>query len=285
MAHPIPSSIVLRFSSPDRPGILAAVTTALADTGWDVRDASVYGDPDSATFFTRMEIAHAAAGLPDLSAIMDDAAATHRLEWSARDLRRPMRVLVAVSKFDHCLIDLLHKQAMKALPIEIVGVVSNHDAARGIVEWYKVPFHHLPMAEGKAAQEARFAAIMDESAAELVVLARYMQILSADMCARLSGRCINIHHSFLPSFKGAKPYHQAHARGIKLIGATAHYVTTDLDEGPIIEQDVRRVSHATTADEMVSIGREVEASVLSRAVRWHAEHRVLMNGARTVVLC
>jgi formyltetrahydrofolate deformylase len=195
-----------------------------------------------------------------------------------------MRVLVAVSKFGHCLVDLVHKAEIGQLPVEIVGVVSNHEVMRKFVEWHGLAFHHLPMAEGKDAQEAAFLALFDATNADLLVLARYMQILSDDLSQQLSGRCINIHHSFLPSFKGAKPYHQAHARGVKIIGATAHYVTPDLDEGPIIEQDVRRVSHAVSADEMVATGREVEASVLSRAVRWHAEHRVFLNGNKTVVL-
>jgi formyltetrahydrofolate deformylase len=195
-----------------------------------------------------------------------------------------MRVLIAVSKFGHCLIDLIHKQEIGQLPIEIVGVVSNHEDMRKTAEWHGLSYHHVPMSDGKAAQEARFLSIIEETGSELTVLARYMQILSDDFCVKLGGRCINIHHSFLPSFKGAKPYHQAHGRGVKIIGATAHFVTADLDEGPIIEQDVRRVNHAVTADEMVAIGRETEASVLSRAVRWHAEHRIFLNGNKTVVL-
>ena len=193
-------------------------------------------------------------------------------------------MLIAVSKFGHCLVDLIHKQEIGQLPIEIVGVVSNHETMRKSVEWHGLPYHHLPVTDGKDAQEARFLSIIEDSGAELIVLARYMQILSGAVSARLEGRCINIHHSFLPSFKGAKPYHQAHARGVKIIGATAHYVTPHLDEGPIIERDVRRVSHSVPAGEMVAIGREIEASVLSRAVRWHAEHRIFENGNKTVVL-
>jgi formyltetrahydrofolate deformylase len=194
-----------------------------------------------------------------------------------------MRVLIAVSKFGHCLVDLIHKQETGQIPIEIVGIVSNHEDMRKTAEWHGLPYYHLPMTEGKQAQEQRFLDIVDSTGAELTVLARYMQILSDELCTRLGGRCINIHHSFLPSFKGAKPYHQAHGRGVKIIGATAHFVTADLDEGPIIEQDVRRVRHSTSADEMVAIGRETEASVLSRAVRWHAEHRIFLNGNKTVV--
>jgi formyltetrahydrofolate deformylase len=276
---------VLRFRCPDRPGILAQVTPALADAGWDIREASIYGDPESVQFFVRMELASRTASFSDLATQMKAIDALPGWEWETYDLSRPMPVLLAVSKFHHCLVDLIHRTEIGALPIRIVGVVSNHETARTLVEWHGLPFHHLPVDRtDKGAQEARFLDVIRETGAELTVLARYMQILSDDFADALAGRCINIHHSFLPSFKGAKPYHQAKHRGVKLIGATAHYVTADLDEGPIIEQDVRRVSHATSAEEMVAIGREVEASVLSRAVRWHAEHRVLRNGNQTVVL-
>ncbi len=276
---------VLRFRCPDQPGILATVTSLLAANGWDIREAAIYGDPDSGIFFVRTELASDRAAVADLPRHLAPAIAALGLDWEVHDIAQPMPVLIAVSKFNHCLIDLIHKVEIGALPIRIVGVVSNHDQERGYVEWHGIPYHHLPVDRAdKAAQERRFLDIIDQSGAALTVLARYMQILSDDFAGRLDGRCINIHHSFLPSFKGAKPYHQAKARGVKLIGATAHYVTADLDEGPIIEQDVRRVSHATTAEEMVAIGREVEASVLSRAVRWHAEHRVIGNGNQTVVL-
>jgi len=219
-----------------------------------------------------------------LGARVSPIANQFQLDWELRDLARRQKVLIAVSKFGHCLTDLIHKQEIGQLPIEIVGVVSNHEAMRRLVEWHGLPYHHLPMSDGKDAQEARFLSIIEESGAELTVLARYMQILSDSFARKLEGRCINIHHSFLPSFKGAKPYHQAHARGVKIIGATAHFVTADLDEGPIIEQDVRRASHAVTADQMVATGREIEASVLSRAVGWHSEHRIFLNGNKTVVL-
>jgi len=278
-------NLVLQVKSPDRPGILARTSNLLASNGCDVRGASVYGDPDTSEFFVRMHITSSDKSKDTLEALMHDISQELDLDVRFFDLRQKMRVLIAVSKFDHCLNDLLHKWRIGVLPIDIVAIVSNHDQGRRIADWHKLPFHHLPITkETKLEQEAAFTAVIDESKAELIVLARYMQILSDDFSARLSGRCINIHHSFLPSFKGAKPYHQAHKRGVKLIGATAHYVTEDLDEGPIIEQDVRRVSHSTTADEMVEIGREVEASVLSRAIKWHAEHRVFINGARTVVL-
>jgi formyltetrahydrofolate deformylase len=195
-----------------------------------------------------------------------------------------MKLLLAVSKADQCLNDIIHKVRIGALPARIVGVVSNHELLRGIAEWQGLSFHHLPVTpETRAAQEARLIALFEASGAELLVLARYMQVLTAPTVAKLAGRCINIHHSFLPSFKGASPYAQAHRRGVKLIGATAHYVTEDLDEGPIIEQDVRRVTHEATAADMAATGREIEASVLSRAIRWHAEHRVFLNGQRTVV--
>ncbi len=279
------ASCVLRFRCPDRPGILALVTPLLSGAGWDIREAAIYGDPDSVTFFVRMELASMSASIAELRASMPELADTLQLDWEIHDLHRPVPALIAVSKFHHCLVDLIHKSEIGQLPIRIVGVVSNHETARALVEWHGLPFHHLPVDRSdKSAQEKRFLDVIRESGAELTILARYMQILSDDFANALVGRCINIHHSFLPSFKGAKPYHQAKARGVKLIGATAHYVTSELDEGPIIEQDARRVTHATSAEEMVAIGREVEASVLSRAVRWHAEHRVLPNGNQTVVL-
>jgi formyltetrahydrofolate deformylase len=277
------SNLVLKFRAPDKPGILAAVAPALTAKGCDIREAEVYGDDDTGRFFLRMALT-SPIGRDALAAVVEPVATELALEWDLHDLGRPLPVLLAVSKFGHCLIDIIHKKEIGQLPIEIVGVVSNHETMRKTVEWHGLAYHHLPMSEGKEAQEARFLSLIKESGAELTVLARYMQILSDDFSRALAGRCINIHHSFLPSFKGAKPYHQAHARGVKLIGATAHFVTADLDEGPIIEQDVRRVSHRTTADEMVSIGRDIEASVLSRAVRWYAEHRIFPNGNKTVVL-
>jgi len=277
------SSLVLRFRAPDQPGIVARITNVLAELGCSIRAAAVHGDAETGRFFCRMELT-GPIGREALSAAISPAAQQLALDWEINDSAHKMRVLVAVSKFGHCLIDLIHKQEIGQLPIEIVGVVSNHDAMRKTAHWHGLPYHHIPMTDGKQAQEARFLAILEDTDAELTVLARYMQILSDDFCTRLGGRCINIHHSFLPSFKGAKPYHQAHGRGVKIIGATAHFVTADLDEGPIIEQDVRRVDHTVGADEMVAIGRETEASVLSRAVRWHAEHRIFLNENKTVVL-
>ncbi|MCW6536917.1 formyltetrahydrofolate deformylase [Sphingomonas lycopersici] len=278
------TELVLRFRAPDRPGIISAIAPLLATHGCDIRGAEVYGDDDTGGFFCRMRLSSPTAGRDALASVIEPVACELSLSWELHDLDARMRVLIAVSKFGHCLVDLIHKCEIGQLPIEIVGVVSNHETMRKTVEWHGLPYHHLPMGEGKAAQEAAFLALIEDTGAQLIVLARYMQILSDDFAAKLLGRCINIHHSFLPSFKGAKPYHQAHARGVKLIGATAHFVTPDLDEGPIIEQDVRRVTHAVTADEMVAIGREIEASVLSRAVRWQAEHRIFQNGNKTVVL-
>jgi formyltetrahydrofolate deformylase len=276
-------NLVLKFRAPDRPGIMAAVAPALAAQGCDIREAVVYGDDETNRFFLRMGLT-SPIGRNALAKVVEPLAADLSLDWQLYDLARRIPVLIAVSKFGHCLVDIIHKKEIGQLPIDIVGVVSNHDTMRKTAEWHGLAFHSLPTNEGKQAQEAKFLSIVRDSGAELTVLARYMQILSDDLSAQLAGRCINIHHSFLPSFKGAKPYHQAHARGVKIIGATAHFVTADLDEGPIIEQDVRRVSHATTAEEMVAIGREIEASVLSRAVRWFAEHRIFDNGNKTVVL-
>lgn len=276
---------VLQIKSPDQPGIVAAIAPLLSSKGCDIREAGVYGDPDTKTFFIRMRIASEGLSLAELGAVLKPLAEKLELEWVLKDLSQKMKVLIAVSKFDHCLLDLVHKWRIGSLPIDIVGIVSNHDTLRYVAEQNNLPYHHLPISkETKPEQEAAFAKIISDTSADLTVLARYMQILSDDFSAKLSGKCINIHHSFLPSFKGAKPYHQAHRRGVKLIGATAHYVTADLDEGPIIEQDVRRVSHSTTAKQMVEIGREVEASVLSRAIKWHAEYRVTLNGGRTVVM-
>ncbi|MBK5919649.1 formyltetrahydrofolate deformylase [Rhodothalassium salexigens] len=285
MVDRLPARLVLKLTCPDQRGILARLAPLLAEHGCDIREASVYGDPQSAMFFVRMELVSPDRTLRQLEEVVRPLADAMARTWSLHTLGRRMRVLVAVSKAGHCLNDLLHKWQIGTLPIDIVGVVSNHPTLARTAEWHGLPFHHLPITpDTKPAQEQAFRGVIEDSGADLVVLARYMQVLSDGMSAWLGGRCINIHHSFLPSFKGAKPYHQAHARGVKLIGATAHYVTADLDEGPIIEQDVRRVTHATTVDDMIAMGREVEASVLSRAVRWHAEHRVFMTNGRTVVL-
>ena len=276
---------ILTFLSPDRPGILAAVTACAFQAGGDIRDAQQFGDVDSQTFFVRMHLSVPEAVTEErLRAAFEPVARDLELRWSLRPWRRKVRTLIAVSKYGHCLNDLLHRWRSGLLHTDIVGVVSNHEDFRSLTEWYGLPFHHLPVsAETKPRQEAQILELIDSTQAELLVLARYMQVLSEDLCRKLDGRCINIHHSFLPSFKGASPYKRAFERGVKLVGATAHYDTSDLDEGPIIEQDVVRVNHAMNADEMTNLGREVEARVLARAVRWHVEHRVILNGSKTIV--
>ncbi len=281
---PVPE-FILTLRCPDRPGILASVTGYLAAKGADIRDASQYGDPETEIFFIRMHIISPKATRDELEDGFTPVARDLGLTWVLHDMSRNCRVLIAVSKHGHCLVDLLHRTSVGGLPMEVVGVVSNHADMRSLVEWYSLPYWHLPVTgETKLEQEGRIRGLIGELGADLLVLARYMQILSEDFCSFLAQRCINIHHSFLPSFKGASPYTQAYQRGVKLIGATAHYITPRLDEGPIIEQDVRRVTHAASPGELVSLGREVEASVLSRAVRWHAEHRVFVSGNRTVIL-
>ncbi|PZU58044.1 MAG: formyltetrahydrofolate deformylase [Sphingobium sp.] len=283
-----PASFILTIACKDRVGIVAAVGTALAAMDGFILDSQQYADPDADRFFMRVAFRGAGPAFPDdlagLRARFAPTADAFALEWDiVPDSYRP-RLLIAVSKGGHCLNDLLHRWRTGTLPVEIAGVVSNHDSLRALTEWHGIPFHLLPPAEaGKAAQEARMLELFEAAAADQLILARYMQILSAGMAHRLSGRCINIHHSFLPSFKGARPYQRAYARGVKLIGATAHFVTTDLDEGPIIEQAVERVDHRATEDDMIRIGRDIEAQVLSRAVLWAAERRVFLSGARTVV--
>jgi formyltetrahydrofolate deformylase len=275
--------LVLSFSAPDRPGIVARVSSCVAAVGCDIRDAQVHGDQDSGLFFVRLVLV-SPVSRDEVAHALGPVARSLQLDWRLEVENRTVPTLIAVSRFGHCLIDLIHRTEIGMLPINIVGVVSNHRTMREQVEWHGLPFHYLPTQENKAAQESQLREVLRSSGAELLVLARYMQVLSAELAAELSGRCINIHHSFLPSFAGAKPYHQAHERGVKIIGATAHYVTADLDEGPIIEQDVRRVTHAASPNAMVAAGREVESSVLARAVQWHAEQRVFLNGNRTVVL-
>lgn len=276
--------LVLTLSCRDRPGITARVTGFLFDHGGNILEAQQYNDPVSAMFFLRVEFDHTgdAAALGDTFRSLADSFA---MRWHLRPKAALRKVVLMVSKFDHCLGDLLYRHRIGELPMDIVAIISNHPReALSISLIGDVPYHHLPIAKDtKPQQEAQIKAIVEETGAELIVLARYMQILSDDLAAFLSGRCINIHHSFLPGFKGAKPYHQAHARGVKMIGATAHYVTADLDEGPIIHQDVETVTHADSADEMVRKGRDIERRVLAEAVRLHLQDRVLLNGDRTVV--
>ena len=284
-AQPSAPQYVLTLSCPDKQGIVHAVSSYLFMTGCNIVDSQQFGDQDTGLFFMRVHFsAEPSATADKLRASFAAVAESFRMDWRLYPAEEKMRLLIMVSKFGHCLNDLLFRSRIGALPVEIAGVVSNHRDFEELVGSYGVPFHHIPVTkESKQQAEAEVLKLVDDEDIELVVLARYMQVLSDDLCKRLSGRIINIHHSFLPSFKGAKPYHQAHARGVKLIGATAHYVTADLDEGPIIEQEVERVSHEATPDQLVAVGRDVECQALARAVKWHSEHRVLLNGHRTVV--
>jgi formyltetrahydrofolate deformylase len=288
------ASYILTLSCPDRPGIVHAVSALLVGAGANIVDSAQFGDRDSARFFMRVHFQQpspkghdADTALAALRAALGDVAAAHEMDWSLHDTACKPRVLLMVSKIGHCLNDLLFRYRTGQLPIEIAAIVSNHKDFYQLAASYDIPFHHLPLLnatpQGKAAQEARLWDLFCDYRIDLVVLARYMQVLSDDLCRRLEGRAINIHHSFLPSFKGARPYTQAYDRGVKLIGATAHYVTGDLDEGPIIEQEVARVDHAMDAAQLTAIGRDVECVALARAVKWHAEHRVLRNGGRTLV--
>jgi len=284
VASPAPQ-YVLTLSCADRPGIVHAVAGQLAGAGCNILESQQFGDPFTGRFFMRVHISGpAGGGAPELRAAFAPVAEQFGMDWAVHDLAVRPRVLILVSKLGHCLNDLLFRRETGALKIDVPAIVSNHPDFAALARWHGVPFHHLPVTpDTKAESEAKLRALIDEQQIDLVVLARYMQILSDDLCRDLAGRAINIHHSFLPSFKGARPYHQAHARGVKLIGATAHYVTAALDEGPIIEQEVARVDHTDGPSEMVAVGRDVECLALSRAVRWHVEHRVLLNGDRTVV--
>jgi formyltetrahydrofolate deformylase len=278
---------ILTLSCRDAVGIVADVSGFLAAHGGFIVDSQQYADLETGRFFMRVAFVSGSGdplALAPLQAAFAAVGSRHAMDWTLTDSAERQRLLIAVSKHGHCLNDLLHRWRTGALPVEVVGVVSNHGDMRALTEWHGIPYHHLPVTpETRAAQEERLAALVAESNADFVVLARYMQVLSPELSRQLAGRCINIHHSFLPSFKGARPYHRAHARGVKLIGATAHYVTSDLDEGPIIEQAVERVDHRDSADDLIRIGRDVEAQVLARAVKWQAERRILLNGAKTVV--
>jgi formyltetrahydrofolate deformylase len=278
---------ILQLTCPNRPGIVAAVATAIFERGGNIREAQQFDDPQSTRFFARIVLDHPQdtldrASLEQALAAMEPVFA---MQWSLRARSERQRVLLMVSKFDHCLADILYRLRIGELSMDVTAIVSNHPReAYAHLDFNGIPFHHLPVTkETKAEQEADVLALVETTRTDLVVLARYMQVLSTELATRLSGRCINIHHSFLPGFKGARPYHQAHARGVKLIGATAHYVTADLDEGPIIEQDVERVSHNDTAEDLVRQGRDIERRVLARALAWHLDGRVLLNGSRTVV--
>jgi formyltetrahydrofolate deformylase len=281
------SQFVLTLSCPDRPGIVSAVSTFLAQNGQNILDAQQFDDVETSKFF--MRVVFTAADLAvELSALQTGFAAIAQrfaMEWQMRDRAANRRVMLLASKFDHCLVDILYRWRTGELDMVPTAVVSNHPReTHAGIDFGDIPFHYLPASrENKPQQEAAIWKLVEDSKTDLVVLARYMQILSDDLSAKLSGRCINIHHSFLPGFKGARPYHQAHERGVKLIGATAHYVTRDLDEGPIIEQDVERVSHRDTPDDLVRKGRDIERRVLARALRHHLDDRVILNGRKTVV--
>jgi formyltetrahydrofolate deformylase len=279
------SEFVLTLSCPDVIGIVHAVASLLVERSCNIVDSAQFGDAATGRFFMRVTfIAPESVALGAMQAAFMPIAARFKMDIRLYDRAVRPRVLIMVSKFGHCLNDLVFRAMSGALPIEIRAIVSNHGLFGDLAAAQRIPFHHQPVTtQTKVAQEARLAALCDEERIDLIVLARYMQVLSDDLCRHFAGRAINIHHSFLPSFKGAKPYHQAFERGVKLIGATAHYVTPELDEGPIIEQEVIRVDHSIDPDRLVEVGRDVECNVLARAVKLHVEHRVLLNGIRTVV--
>ena len=280
------NSFILTLSCMDRPGIVADVSKYLADAGCNIFDAQQFDDTESKRFFMRVVFAvvSGTANAKSLTAGFETLGAKWGMSWEMRPKNEKRRVMLLVSRFDHCLVDLIYRLRIDELPMVVSAIVSNYERAQfSHVDFGDIPFYHLPVTrETKMEQEAAIWQLVQNTKSEVVVLARYMQILSDGMSAKLHGRCINIHHSFLPGFKGAKPYHQAHMRGVKLIGATAHYVTSDLDEGPIIEQDVERISHRDTPDDLVRKGRDIERRVLARALRYHLEGRVLLNGHKTV---
>ncbi|WP_414703728.1 formyltetrahydrofolate deformylase [Pseudomonas sp. TCU-HL1] len=278
---------ILKISCPATSGIVAAVTTYLAGQQCYLSELAQFDDEFTGRFFMRAVFRFNTGAKPDIDALrqgFDDVAVPFEMDWELFEGNRPMRVLLMVSKYDHCLTDLLYRHQKGEMDMQVTAIVSNHLDLRPMAEREGIRFIYLPVTKDtKAQQEAALMQIVDETRTELVVLARYMQILSDDLCKQLSGRAINIHHSFLPGFKGAKPYHQAYERGVKLIGATAHYVTSDLDEGPIIEQEVQRVDHAYLPDDLVAVGRDTETVALSKAVKYHLEHRVFLNGDKTVI--
>lgn len=278
---------ILTVSCEDVKGIVAAVAGFISSHDGFIIEANQFGDPITGHFFQRIHFSMGEHS-PDYGVLRarfaTEVATPFSMRFGLHDVSRRPRVLMMVSKFGHCLNDLLHRYKTGNLKVDIPAVISNHEDMRSLVEWHDIPFYCFPMGDGgKDAQEAKILEVIARENIDVVVLARYMQILSPVMCRELAGRAINIHHSFLPSFKGAKPYHQAHERGVKIIGATAHYVTEDLDEGPIIEQEVVRVNHTLSPDEMVQVGRDIESRVLARALKFHVEHRVLLNGRKTVV--
>jgi len=279
------TGLILTLACPDRRGIVAAVSAFLAERDGNILDAQQYDDAETGAFFMRVVFDPDGRTAEDLRVPFAAVANTFQMRWSLRDPAVRKRAMILASKADHCLADLLYRWRIEELPMDIAAVVSNHPAdTYRHVDLAGLPFHHLPVSKDtKLEQEAALWALIRETRTDIVVLARYMQVLSDGLAAKLEGRCINIHHSFLPGFKGARPYHQAHARGVKVIGASAHYVTGDLDEGPIIEQDVERISHRDTPEDLIRKGRDIERRVLARALRWALEDRVLLNGRKTVV--
>ena len=278
------NSFVLTLSCPDRPGIVHAVSGFLLERSGNIEEAAQFNDHSTGLFFMRVQFTCSQLTSDDLGVHLKLFAEPFGMQWGLHPLAQPMPTVIFVSKEGHCLNDLMFRWKSGLLRLDIRAIISNHREFYQLAAGYNVPFHHIPVTgQTKAQAEARQLEVIRNEGAELVVLARYMQILSNDLCRELSGRAINIHHSFLPSFKGAKPYYQAHDRGVKLIGATAHYVTAELDEGPIIEQDVARVDHTDAVEDLTALGRDTESQVLARAVKWHSEHRVLLNGHKTVV--
>ena len=276
---------VLTIACPDRVGIVAAVSNVLAGHRGNIVESDQFSDTESGRFFMRLVFDLDETTEPALLADFEPLARRFEMVWRLYDPRRLLRVMILVSKAEHCLNDLLYRHRTGALPMTITAIASNHTDLAHLAEWHAIPFHHLPVtAATKPEQERQILELFESTGTELVILARYMQILSPELCRALAGRAINIHHSFLPGFKGAKPYHQAYARGVKLIGATAHFVTANLDEGPIIEQEVERVDHAHTPEQLAAVGRDIENIVLARALHYHLERRVFLNGGKTVVL-
>lgn len=278
---------ILTWQCPDNTGVLAKVSQNLYEHGAFITETAQYSDPYTETFFSRIAFddRNMTVGIDEFRQGIDELASPLGLQFRLRQQENVPNVVIAVSKYDHCLVNLLTKWKAGALPINIVAVISNHEECRSLVEWHGVDYHYLPMQQGnKPAQETALMKVFQDYKADLLILARYMQILSDDLCEQLKGRAINIHHSFLPSFKGARPYHQAHQRGVKVIGATAHYVTADLDEGPIIVQEVKPINHTYTIEQMVHLGHDLEATALSHAVKMHAEQRICLNGDKTVIL-
>jgi formyltetrahydrofolate deformylase len=278
------NAYILTLSCPDKPGIVHAVSGFLYERGGNIEEAAQYNDHDTGLFFMRVRFACAQLTHEDLRSQLKFFAEPFGMAWKLHPADQRMPTVIFVSREGHCLNDLLFRVKSGLLPLDVRAIISNHRDFYQLAAGYNIPFHHIPVsAATKSQAEAKQFEIIESEGAELVVLARYMQILSDDLCRKLAGRAINIHHSFLPSFKGAKPYYQAHDRGVKLIGATAHYVTAELDEGPIIEQDVERVDHTYTVEDLAAAGRDTESLVLARAVKWHSEHRVLLNGHKTVI--